>query len=69
MNNKLSVIMKIRLLFLGVVLSLVALFVVVSCGGGSSVGGLNDILIGNSGGSGSGGGSANITPVPFDDFV
>jgi hypothetical protein len=68
MNNKLSVIMKIRLLFLGVVLSLVALFVVVSCGGGSSVGGLNDILIGNSGGSGSGGGSANITPVPFDDL-
>jgi hypothetical protein len=58
--------MKIRLLFLGVVLSLVALFVVVSCGGGSSVGGLNDILIGNSGGSG--GGSANITPVPFDDL-
>jgi hypothetical protein len=68
MNNKLSVIMKIRLLFLGVVLSLVALFVVVSCGGSSSVGGLNDILIGNSGGSGSGGGSANITPVPFDDL-
>jgi hypothetical protein len=58
--------MKIRLLFLGVVLSVVALFVVVSCGGGSSVGGLNDILIGNSGGNS--GGSANITPVPFDDL-
>jgi|GEM_PF-3423469 len=74
MNNKLSVIMKIRLLFLGVVLSLVALFVVVSCGGGSSVGGLNDILIGNSGGSGggnsggNGGGNGNINPVPFDDL-
>jgi hypothetical protein len=68
MNNKLSVIMKIRLLFLGVVLSLVALFVVVSCGGGSSVGGLNNILIGNSGGSGSGGDSGSITPVPFDDL-
>jgi len=66
MNNKLSVIMKIRLLLLGVVLSLVALFVVVSCGGSSSVGGLNDILIGNSGGSG--GGSANINVVPFDDL-
>jgi hypothetical protein len=60
--------MKIRLLFLGVVLSLVALFVVVSCGGSSSVGGLNNILIGNSGGSSGGGGSANITPVPFDDL-
>jgi hypothetical protein len=58
--------MKIRLLFLGGVLSLVALFVAVSCGGGSSVGGLNDILIGNSGSSG--GVSANITPVPFDDL-
>jgi len=72
MNNKLSVIMKIRLLFLGVVLSLVALFVVVSCGGGSSVGGLNNILIGNSGGSGSGGGNGggngNINPEPFDDL-
>jgi hypothetical protein len=58
--------MKIRLLFLGVVLSVVALFVVVSCGGGSSVGGLNDILIGNSGGNS--GGSASINPVPFDDL-
>ena len=69
MNNKLSVIMKIKLLFLGVVLSVISLFVIVSCGGGSSVGGLNDILVGNSGGNGGGnGGSTNINPISFDDL-
>ncbi|MGC8815825.1 MAG: hypothetical protein ACP5O4_06505 [bacterium] len=70
MKNNINIIIKIKLLFLGVLLSLISLLVIISCGGGSSVGGLNDVLVGNTGGSGGSGGSgsANINPVPFDDL-
>lgn len=58
------------MLIAGILLAIVTWGVIISCGGGSSVGGLNNILVGNTGGSGGtgGSGSANITPLAFDDL-
>lgn len=68
MKNMINILRKkINALIMGILLAIITLGVVISCGGGSSVGGLNDILVGNSGGSG-GSGSTNITPLSFDDL-